>query len=155
MSVQTPTSSELLQAEKHVIAGVYGRLLGRYRERFGNDAPALAQAVTDLLFGHTVQDKPAIELLSSRKDLVDAEILKLRDDDEIRRIVTDTFVLKAVFLHRERSCKDDSYVDPIERLKQLGIYLEGKKPPTPMSFVKTARDFFSTTPWQRAGIANT
>ena len=150
MSPQIPTSSELLKAEKQVIAGVYGRLLGRYREWCGNDAEALAQAVTDSLFGHMVQDKPACP-----KDLVDAEILKIREDEEIRRIVTDTFVLKAVFLHRERSCKDGSSVDPIERLKQIGIYLEGKKPPTPMSFIEKAREFFSATPWQKAGIANT
>jgi hypothetical protein len=154
MNARTPKSAELLQAEKQVVAGVYGRLLDRYRDKFGNDASTLARVVAASLFGQTLQDKLMAELIASRKDLVEREVARLKEDLEIRRIVTDTLVLKAVFLHRQRSCKDGSHVDPIERLKQLGIYLEGKKPPTPMSFIISAREFFSTTPRQKAGIVH-
>lgn len=153
-STQAPTPAMLLQAEKQVLAGIYGRLLDRYRNRFGSETAAgLARAVTDSLFGHTVQDEPALDFLSAHRNLVEDEIMNLKNDDEIRSVVTDTFVLKAVFLHRQRGCKDTSYVDPVERIKRFGLYLEGQQPPTPMSFIKTAREFYQSTPPRKADIS--
>jgi len=147
-SMKTVTTTELLQAEKQVMAGVYGRLMFRYRERYPQEiATGLARAVTWVLFHLEPEDGTALEFASAHKDSVDAEIVNLRSDEEIRRIVTDTHVLKAVFLHRQRGCKDNSFMEPIEHLKQLGIFLDGQHPPTPKSFVQTAREFFDSTSW--------
>jgi hypothetical protein len=135
-----------MKAEKQMIAGVYGRLLDRFHKRFENrEAAGIARAVTDALFNLVDEDPSVIEFL----DHVEKEIGQLKEDQEIRRAVTDTQVLKAVFLHRQRGCKDNnSYIDPLERLKGMGIYLEGSCPPTPMSFINTAREFFLATPGQ-------
>jgi hypothetical protein len=146
--MEAVTTSGLMQAEKQVVAGVYGRLMGRYRQRYSQEtASGLARAVTWALFHLEPEDETAIQFTSSHQDLIDAEIINLRADVEIRRIVTDTLVLKAVFIHRQLGCKDNSYMEPIEHLKQLGIFLEGEYPPTPKRFIETARDFFGATAW--------
>ncbi|MCE5274875.1 MAG: hypothetical protein LLG43_07045 [Deltaproteobacteria bacterium] len=147
-STQTVTTAALLQAEKQVVAGVYGRLMARYRQRFPQETvPPLARAVTWALFQLDPEDAAAIEFMSLHRGVIDAEVANLREDEEIRRIVTDTIVLKAVFLHRQRGCRDVSSMEPIEHLKKLGIFLEGESPPTPGSFVKTAEAFFGSTLW--------
>ena len=147
-SGKTVTTTELLQAEKQVVAGVYGRLMARYRQRYPQEiAAGLARTLTWVLFLLEPEDEAARKFACEHKDSVDAEIVNLRSDQEIRRIVTDTHVLKAVFLHRQRGCKDNSFMEPIEHLKQLGIFLEGEHPPTPKSFVRTAWEFFGSTSW--------
>lgn len=136
-----------MKAEKQMITGVYGRLLDRFGRRMeSREAEGFARAVTRALFNISEEEPSAGEREKDRDDLVDREIELLKDDRDIRRAVTDTLVLKAVFLHRQRGCRDNAYADPIERLKNMGIYLEGASAPTPMSFINAARDFFLATP---------
>ena len=61
-------------------------------------------------------------------------------------MITDTLVIKIVAQHKQGRGKTDDSYEAIERIKELGIYLEGDQPPTPNSFVKTASRFFSETP---------
>lgn len=138
-----------MKAEKQIVAGVYGRLLERFNKQFDNrEAAGLARAVTDALLNLADEDSSVLEFLNGPENLVEKEIVRLKNDQEIRRVITDTLVLKAVFLHRQRGCRDSTYVDPIERLKTMGLYLEGACPPTPMSFINAAREFFLATPGQ-------
>jgi len=146
--MKAPTSSDLLQAEKQILAGVYGRLNNRYRRRFPAETVApLARAVTWVLFNMEPDDEAAMQFASVYQDIIDIEMKKLRDDEEIRRVVTDTVVLKAVFQHRYRGCNDGSHMGTIEYLKRTGIFLEGEQPPTPRGYVEMAKEFYSSTPW--------
>jgi len=146
--MKAPTSSDLLLAEKQIMAGVYGRLNNRYRQRFPSEiVSALARAVTWTLFNIDPEDGPALQFASVYQDIIDAEIAGLREDEEIRRVVTDTVVLKAVFLHRQRGCKDEMYMKSVEHLKQIGIFLDGERAPTPRGFVEMANTFYTSTPW--------
>jgi hypothetical protein len=146
--MKAPTSSDLLQAEKQIMAGVYGRLNNRYRQRFpAETVSALARAVTWTLFHIEPDEEAALQFASVYKDIIDAEIIHLREDEEIRRVVTETVVLKAVFLHRQLGCKNTSYLETVEHLKKLGILLEGEKAPTPLGYVKMAKEFYASTPW--------
>jgi len=147
--MQAPMQTELMKAEKQMIAGTYGRLLDRFSKRFeSREAAGFARAVTDVLFNLADEEPTAVDFLKGREDLVEKEIALLKDDHDIRRAVTDTLVLKAVFLHRQRGCRDNAYIDPIERIKTMGIYLEGASAPTPMGFINAAREFFLATPGQ-------
>jgi hypothetical protein len=145
---QAPTQTELMKAEKQMIAGVYGRLLDRFSKSGNREAEGLARAVTEVLFDLAEDDSSVRKFLDGPGKPVDKEIAGLKDDQAIRRAVTDTLVLRAVFLHRQRGCRDNTYIDPIERLKTMGIYLEGSCPPTPVSFINAAREFFLATPGQ-------
>jgi hypothetical protein len=142
-----PGAVDLLRAEKQVLAGIYGRLLARYIVRFGEHyASSLALAVTKLLLSQKEENKDALIFTEQNREGIMQEIGTLREDRDLRRIVTDTMVLKAVFGHRLQGCKKDESMQAIEKLKALGIYLEGKEPPTPSSFVRLASRFFAETP---------
>lgn len=142
-----PGADDLLRAEKQILAGIYGRLLARYIVRFSDHyASSLALAVTKLLLSHREEDKNALVFTEHNRQGILEEVAALRDDRDLRRIVTDTLVLKAVYQHRLSGCKKDESVRAIEKLKELGIYLEGKEPPTPAAFVRLASRFFSGTP---------
>lgn len=146
--MKAPTPSDLLQAEKQIMAGVYGRLNNRYRKRYPADTvAALARAVTWVLFHMEPDDEAALQFTSVYQDIIDAEMVKLREDEEIRRVVTDTVVLKAVFLHRQMGCRNETHMDSIEYLKRSGIFLEGERPPTPRGYIEMAKDFYASTPW--------
>jgi hypothetical protein len=143
-SSRIPNQQDILLAEKHVFAGVYGLLLHRYKKSYTNEsAPRLALAVTHELFSLPPSDEIAGSFLEKVQDLIHREIKTLQEDDQIRRIVTDALVIKAVFQHRQNGCGKDDAQDPIEKLKELGIFLEGEKPPTPLVFVQMAWDFYA------------
>ena len=143
-SSRIPTHQDILLAEKHVFAGVYGLLLQRYKTSYANEAaPRLALAVTHELFSLPPSDEIAGSFLEKIQDLIHREIKALQEDEQIRRIVTDALVIKAVFQHRQKGCKKDAAGRPIEKLKELGIFLEGKKPTTPLVFVQMAWDFYA------------
>ena len=139
-----PTPQDLMLAEQHIFAGIYGRLLERYTPRFeGESAKHLARAVTQELFSLPPLDEYARGFLHKNRDLIHGEIKILQEDEQIRRAVTDTLVIKAVFLHRQKGCARDEAQTPIEKIKEFGIFLQGEKPPTPLSFVQMAWDFYA------------
>jgi len=142
-----PGATDLLRAEKQVLAGIYGRLLARYIIRFGEHyASSLALAVTKLLLSHAEENKDAQIFTEHNQQQIMVEITTLRDDRDLRRIVTDTMVLKAVYQHRLKGCSKDESLRAVDKLKELGIYLEGSEPPTPATFVRLASRFFAETP---------
>ncbi|HOS96068.1 MAG TPA: hypothetical protein PLR71_00910 [Deltaproteobacteria bacterium] len=146
--MKTPNPDDLRKAEKQVLTGIYVRLLKRYSTRMGTeDARALAGAVSGILLCLEPADESVRRLMDERSDLVEKELALLAADEEIRRMATDTVVLKTVYMNRQRSCKDGSALEPVERLKRVGIYLQGEKAPTAAGFVESARAFYTATPW--------
>lgn len=143
----TPSVEDLIRAEKQIFTGIYWRLFARYASRFAEGyASYLAIAVTRRLLSYPDGDEKVKSFQEQNKNQIDQEILTLRKDPEIRRVVTDTLVVKAVFQHRKGGCGKDDSLAPVESLKQMGIYLEGTKAPTPGSFVRMASAFFKETP---------
>ena len=105
--------------------------------------PRIALAVANELFCLPPLDETAKSFLKKNHELIRQEIKALQSDEQIRRIVTDALVIKAVFQHRQNGCGKDDAERPIEKLKELGLFLEGEKPPTPLSFVQVAWDFYA------------
>ncbi len=136
-----------LRAEKQVFAGIYGRLFARYIAKHAEGyASILALAVTRALFSHPSKDESSQLFIEQNDNQIAREIMALKDDTLIRRILTDTMVIKTVFQHKQGGCRTDDVYGHIEKLKKLGIYLEGSHPPTPNSFVRMASRFFTETP---------
>jgi hypothetical protein len=143
----TPSTEDLIRAEKQVFTGIYWRLFARYASRFAEGySSCLALAVTRLLLSYPNEDEQAKIFHEQNRNQIDQEILALKNDPDIRQVVTDTLVIKAVFQHRTGGCKNDDALASIENLKRLGIYQEGSRPPTPGSFVRMASTFFTETP---------
>ncbi len=90
--------------------------------------------------------------IPSPEDLTRAE---RQDDIDIRSMVTDTLVIRVVFQQRKGGCNAEESFSPIEKLKRLGLYLEGSHPPTPSSFIRLASRFFSETPLRTSNPPST
>ena len=143
---QPVTVEQFMQAERHAITGVFARLLPRYHATHGEGhAARYAMAVTNILFSLPAQDLDK-RFLASHREAVDKEIKALMDDREIREIVSETIAMRIVFASRQRGCSQKDLMEPIETLKNLGIYLEGNSIPTPRSFLDKAEAFFKASP---------
>jgi hypothetical protein len=142
-----PTSDDLFRAEKQVFAGVFGRLYAKYVRVDDQDYAAfLALAIARILLCMPAGDERATEFIKLNEGRIKHEILALKDETEIRRMVTDTMVTKVVTLRKSKGCSTDGDMDPIERIRTMGLYLEGNHPPTPGSFVRAASRFLSSSP---------
>lgn len=142
-----PSTEDLLRAERQVLGGVYGRLFARFIARYAQGyASRLAVAVAKSLLCRPIQDEHEQVFFDQNRNMIEQEITSLVNETEIRRIVTDTLVLKVVFRHKQGGCSQEDAMSPIERLKEMGMYLEGDNPPTPGSFVRAASEFFACSP---------
>lgn len=143
-----PKPQDLLKAEKQVLTGVYVRLLRRFIDRFSpEEAKALAAAVTNRIFRLEPGDASVAEYVRVHEAVIDEELRRLGGDLEIRRVVSDTAVLKVVYMKRQRGCADDSPAGPVDYLKEIGMFLEGERAPTPSGFIASAKAFYEATPW--------
>ena len=146
--MKIPQPHEMLKAEKQVLTGVYVRLFKRYIRRFSEEmAKTLAGAVTRRIFGLEPADASAGEFIRSHEKTINEEIRLLGDDHGIRRVVSDTIVLKVVYMKRQGGCSDETAGGPLDHLKEIGIFLEGDKAPTPAGFLLAAKTFYDATPW--------
>lgn len=143
---QPVTADQFMQAERHAITGVFARLLPRYHAKHGEGhAARYAMAVTNILFSLPAQEMDK-RFVNSHREAVDNEIQALKDDHEIREIVTETITMRIVFASRQRGCSQKDLMEPIETLKNLGLYLQGNSIPTPRSFLVKAEAFFKASP---------
>ncbi len=151
-----PSPEDLIRAEKQVLAGIYSRLLARYITEFPERfASFLAMAVTKTLLSQTADDEREKRFQEENGDQIRQQINALKDDSDIRRMITDTLVIKVVFQQRKGGCKAEESLSPLEKLKELGLYLEGSHPPTPSSFIRLASRFFSETPLRTSNPPST
>ena len=142
-----PSSEDLFRAEKQVFAGIFGRLYAGYIVRYEPEyASFLALAIARVLLSMPGESEQARIFMEQNQDRIRQEILALKDETEIRRMVTDTLIMKVVALHKAGGCDADSVGESIDRIRTLGVYLEGNQPPTPGSFVRTASKFLSSSP---------
>jgi hypothetical protein len=143
-----------LRAEKQVFAGIYGRLFARYISQHEEEhASYLALAVTRELLGISSDEDKTQAFIEKYRDQISDEIAELKNDTALRRIVTDAVVIKVVFLHKQGGCNTDEAYESIEKIKEMGIYLEGDRAPTPGSFVQAASRFFTETPLRQPGTS--
>lgn len=143
---QPVTAEQFMQAERHAITGVFARLLPRYHATHGEGhAARYAMAVTNILFSLPPQEMDR-RFLESHREAVDKEITALKDDHEIREIVSETITMRIVFASRQRGCSQKDLMAPVESLKDLGLFLQGGAIPTPRSFLVKAEAFFKASP---------
>ncbi len=138
-----PTPQELLQAEHLLIREVHSRLARRYLSRYpAPEADTLARSITGILFAGGPLSEQGQHLLGVQDHPVTRELALLQEDEEIRRAASDTAVLKAVFLSRRAGCRGaQASTAAVDLLRQLGLFREGFRPPTPRSYVRMAQAF--------------
>lgn len=138
---------KMLSGVDRVKIGVFGRLAQRYETKMGREeANLLAAAITNELFSDTPSNPGAQRFLESNRTLIEKEILNLQNDDEIRNAVTQAVRVKAIVSYDKSGNAQESLLDPLEKLKKLGILVPGGETPSPENFLPMAVEFYDATP---------
>jgi hypothetical protein len=139
------TAEHFKEAEKLIIAGIIARLNERYKTEFENESARFAAAVTRYIFNIPEQDEEGKAFSLKNKEVLDSLVEALSKDRDICGMLTQTFIIRIVHASRVSGCKTEELYGEIDRLRNLGLYLEDGPPPTQSSFVKKAEVFFQAS----------
>jgi hypothetical protein len=139
------TAEHFIEAEKLIIAGIIARLGRRYKTEFKDDSARFAAAVAGIIFNIPEQEDNARVFYLKNREALDSLVKAVSSDREICGMLTQTYIMRIVHASRLSGCKTEDLYGDIERLKDLGLYLEDGPPPTPSSFIQKAEAFFLTS----------
>ena len=134
------------EAEKLIIAGIIARLNERYKAEFQNDSVRVAATVTERIFNIPGQAEGNSAFFIENEAALNSLLDALSMDRKICGILTQAFIMRIVHASRLGGCKTEVLYGEIERLKNLGLYLEDGPPPTPSAFIQRAEAFFLASP---------
>jgi len=135
-------SRRMLEGVQMVKRGLYLRLIRRLEDTYGLEkAKWLAAAIINELFSDLPSNEEGREFLQLNKDNVRQEISNLRDDRETRLAVTQAVRVRGIIRHTLGDSPQKDLVDPLEKLRKLGILIPGGETPEPDSFLSMARAF--------------
>lgn len=134
--------SRMLAGVQMVKRGLYLHLIYRLQAKYGKEkAKFLAAAVINTLFSDSPPTKKGEDFLKANKDLVDQEISNLQKDNEICNAVTQAVRVRGIISHHLDSSSQESLINALERLKELGVLVPGGETPEPDSFLSMAHKF--------------
>jgi hypothetical protein len=136
------TADHFIEAEKLIIAGIIARLSMRYKTEFKDYSARYAAAVTGIIFNIPEQENYGRDFPLKSREALDSLVKALSGDREICGILTQTYIMRIVHASRLSGCKTEDLYKDIERLKNLGLYLEDGPPPSPSTFIQRAEAFF-------------
>ena len=136
------TAEHFKEAEKLIIAGIIARLNKRYEMEFKDDSARFAAAVVGIIFNIPEQEDDGKAFSLNNREVLDSLVGGVSKDREICGILTQAFIMRIVHASRLSGCKTEDLYGDIERLKNLGLYLEYGPPPTPSEFIQKAEAFF-------------
>ncbi len=136
------SAEHFMEAEKLIIAGIIARLDKRYKMEFREDSARLASTVAGKIFNIPEQDDDSRAFSNNNMDVLDSLVEAVSGDREICGILTQTYIMRIVYASRLSGCKTEDLYEDIERLKNLGLYLEDGPPPSPSTFIQKAEAFF-------------
>lgn len=134
-----------------VKVGLYKRLKAGFSKKYEDEfAGLLAGAVVNVLFSGQPTDEEGHKFKIENIDIIFEEISKLRDDQEVRRIVTDAIRVDCTVKHYENlNLESDQLeklsLDPILKLDELGILIPGGNEPKPDTFEAKVGEFLLST----------
>ena len=136
---QQITHQELVHAEKLVVAGIIKRILPGLKTSCGVEkAPAIINEVIGRIFSLALNDSSNA---GSDAEYFEKAIEAIKADGEMRLIITEAMVMRVVHGIKQTGCSSEDRFKPVDRLKELGIYLEGDSIPVASSFIEHAKRF--------------
>lgn len=141
-----PSATQFMEAEKLITAGIIARLNNRYKASYGKDAARYAVMAAGKLFDILPDYESANTPTFAENDIIDSMIKGLSDDSSICSMLTQVFVMRVVYASRLSGCRTENLYAHIEKLKNLGLYFEEGKPPTPQTYFTRVQEFFLASP---------
>jgi len=125
-------------------AGIAVQLLRRYKRECPEDTAAkLASAVANELFSDPPSTHDAAVFLEENAQLVQQAIEALQDERETREALTQALRVKAMVAFAEGRRGRQHLIEPIERLRELGLLIPGGDQPSADTFVPLVQRYYS------------
>ena len=128
--------------------GVYLRLANQYHDQYDSETSGLlAAAVTNELFGLTPINEEGRGYLETHKELVEQEIMRLKDDEDILNATIHAMKIKMdlVYQHQKSGDYDKNLGKPYVKLVARGFVPETFEALTPKAFIKMAQLFYKAS----------
>ena len=125
--------------------GIYTRLSIRYIQEYGKDkASLLAAAVTNELFSLPPANEIGKEFFSAHFDIIEKELLALKEDEDIRKAVTEAIRIRMNIIYKSQKSGsyDQRLGDPYVKLVERGLAVSDHTDPTPKKFIRNAEMFY-------------
>lgn len=121
--------------------GLYVRLTNSLKDTYEIErAKRLATAVVNELFSDSPVSAKGKIFLESSRTLIEQIISGLRDNKETCEAVTQAVRVKGI-MNDTADGDTQKVLPPLEKLRQFGILVPGRKIPKPDSFLSMAREF--------------
>ncbi len=122
--------------------GIYMRLESNFLRKYAEDfSGLLSAAIVNVLFDQSPSNLKASEFSASNKDLINQELRNLKDDEDIRKVVTEAVRAKSVLLIAQDQNAAVSCAEHLEKLRDLGILIPGGEAPS-LDFLSIAEEFY-------------
>ena len=126
-----------------VKAGISVTLLRRYKLRYDEELAArLAAAVSNELFSDPPSNPRGSAFLTDNRELIRQEIEALQEDYEIRGELTQALRVKAMVSFAEGNRDREHLIEPVEKLRKLGLLIGGGELLSPDTFFPLVRRYY-------------
>jgi len=104
----------------------------------------LAGAMTNSLFGEKTDNENAKQFLEEHRAEVDHELSKIKNNKELCKIITQAYKMNIIARTNLRTSTEENVPDPVslEKLKRLGIWIDGLESPSPKTFILMAQEYY-------------
>ncbi len=122
--------------------GLYLRLTNSLKDTYEIErAKMLAAAMVNELFSEPPQGAKGKMFLESNRALIEQLISVVPGNKEVCKAVTQAVRVKGIINDYTDGDTQKVLLDPVEKLRRLGILIPGGKAPEPDSFLPMAREF--------------
>ncbi len=128
--------------------GVYNRLKKKFNRTYKDKKSGyLAAAVTNELFSVPPVDTEGKNFLEKNRELIEKKLAEIKNDNEIRKIVTDTLTMRMQLISSSQKSGDIDKKPgaPVANLKKRGLFLKNTEPPSLKQLINMARKFYSSS----------
>ena len=128
--------------------GVYHRLKKKYLQTYKEKkAGALAATVANELFSVPPVDKEGKAFLGKNRELVDRKLSEIKNDSEIRKMVSEILTARVHVVARTQKSGDYDTKPGIsvENLKKRGLYVKNSAALSDEQVISMAKRFYSVS----------
>ncbi len=124
-------------------SGIAVQLLLRYKLEYAEDTAAkLASAVANELFSEPPSTSEAAVFLEENGALIEQAIHALQDDSDTREALTHALRVKAMVSFAEGKRGREHLIEPIEKIRELGLLIPGVVYPSAETFFPLVQRYY-------------
>ena len=125
--------------------GLAVRLVRHYRKTHDDDiAYKISGALANELFSDPHGGPEGEEFARENSGFLRSEMTRLADDQETCQVLTQVVRVKATIAYASGPRDEEAIMRPMEKLKELGLFIPGGDAPSPDTFIPLAQRYYET-----------